>query len=86
MPLPHAGVCSQPPALPRGCFIPVLSELNSPMLFLRREQGLKALGEEWGRRVKKEKAMSQGGYKWVRTRRRSCCPVQGEMGEMDYGL
>lgn len=86
MPLPHARVCSQPPALPRGCFIPVLSELNSPMLFLRSEQGLKAPDEEWGRRVRKEQATSQGAYKWVRTRRRNCCPVQGEMGGMDYRL
>lgn len=49
MSLPHARVCSQPPTLPRGWDILVPSELNSPaVLILRREQWLKALGEEEG--------------------------------------
>lgn len=65
-PLPHAGVC----------FIPVLSELNSPMLFPRRERGLEAPGEERGEEGEESTSNVSEGYKWVSTRRKSCCPVR----------
>lgn len=74
-------VCGHPPALPRGWFIPVLSKLNSPVLFPRREQQLQALGEEGVRRVRKAKAMRQRGCKW-----KELPSGLGSMGGMDYGL
>lgn len=59
-PFPHARVCSQPPALPRSWFIPAPSELNSPMLFPRREQQLKAPVEDRGEEGEEDKSNRLG--------------------------
>lgn len=77
MPLPHTEVCSQPPTLPKDWFLPLLSELNSSMLFLRREQQVKAPGKEGGEEGEESKSNDPGRVQLGESKGKELLPGQG---------
>lgn len=77
MPLPHTEVCGQPPTLPKGWFLPLPSELNSPMLLPRREQRVKAPGKEGGEEGEESKSNDPGRVQLGESEGKELSPGQG---------